>query len=179
LPPRWRRRLRRPQAVFATRRKRSIYLRFDENVVRPADHDEMFHVVAPDEDELPLAVQTEPVDEAEPRLPGPPSRDPQPVREHQTINHCHRYQNCDTTSHQNAYLGNRIGAERKVIQPLHAISNARAADRADHNFALKRGDGLSTSSTPERDQIWARRIPKAPPDRRYAHYGSEQAEPAS
>ncbi|MBV8320041.1 MAG: hypothetical protein JO049_05135 [Hyphomicrobiales bacterium] len=171
--------MRRPQAVFATGRKRSIDLRLDENVIRPTDHDEMFHVVASDEDELPLAVQTERVDEAQPRLPGPPSWDPQPVREHQTINDCYRYQNSDTASHQNTDLGNRIGAERKVIQPLHAISNARAADRADHNFALRRGDGLSTSSTPERDQIWTRRIPKAPPDRRYAHSGSEQAEPAS
>ena len=45
---------------------------FDQNVVRPADHDEMFDIVPPDQHELPLAVETERVYEAEPRLPSRP-----------------------------------------------------------------------------------------------------------
>ena len=138
-PPHRRRRLRRPQIVFATRRERPIDLRLDEHVVRPADHDEMLYVISPDEDELPLAVETERVDEAQPRLPGPAARDPQPVREHQTINDRQCHQNGDPASYQNADLGNRVAAKRKVIQPLHAISNTHAADRADDNLALRHG----------------------------------------
>jgi hypothetical protein len=48
-------------------------LRLDEYVVRAADHDEMFDIVAPDYDELALAVEIEGIDDAEPHLPRAPA----------------------------------------------------------------------------------------------------------
>ena len=69
---------RRSLAALARRRHRAIDLRFDQNVVRAADHDEMLDIIAPDEDQLSLAVEAERVDEAKPRLavrpPGTRSR---------------------------------------------------------------------------------------------------------
>ena len=41
---------------------------FDQDVVRAADHDEMFGVVAAHDDQLALAVQIERIDDAEPCL---------------------------------------------------------------------------------------------------------------
>jgi hypothetical protein len=141
----------------------------------------MLHVISPDEDELPLAVETERVDEAQPRLPGPAARDPQPVREHQTINDRQRHQNGDPASYQNADLGNRVAAKRKVIQPLHAISNTHTADRADDNLALRHGRRaqhvVNTLRRVQSNMDPAN--PPAPSDRRHAHCGPEQAEQAS
>ncbi len=134
-------RLRRRRIDFSTRRERSVDLRLDEHVVRAADHDQMFDVVAPDEDELPLAVETESVHEAQPRLPRPPPRDPQPVRERQAINDRQRHQNGYPASHQNADLGNRVAGERKVIQPLHAISKSPRRRRRRPQLAPSRADG--------------------------------------
>ena len=37
---------------------------FDDNVDRPADHDEMFDIVAPDEKKFASAIQRRPFDEA-------------------------------------------------------------------------------------------------------------------
>ena len=58
-------------------------LRLDQNVVRAADHDEMFGVVAPDDDKLALAVEIEGIDDAQPQLPAAAGH-PQPPAESQT-----------------------------------------------------------------------------------------------
>jgi hypothetical protein len=127
----------------------------------------MFNVVAPNQDKLPLAVETERVDEAEPRLPSPPSWDPQPVREHHAIDDRHRHENGDPASCQNGYPAKALDRGKRLIQPLHAVSNARAADRAGQNLALRRGDRLSASSTPLGALVsMVRRIIDASPDQR-------------
>jgi hypothetical protein len=48
--------------VLACGARGAIDLRLDQNVVRPADHDQMFDIVAPDEHQLPLPVEAERVD---------------------------------------------------------------------------------------------------------------------
>ena len=60
-------------------------MRFDQNVVRSADHDEMLDIVAPDEHQLTLPVEAESVDEAEPRLARPPARNAQPMGEREPV----------------------------------------------------------------------------------------------
>ena len=54
--------------ALARRREGAVDLGFDQNVVRAADHDEVFDVVTPDQDELALSVEAESVDEAQPWL---------------------------------------------------------------------------------------------------------------
>ena len=49
-------------------------LRFDDDVVGAADHQEMLDIVAPHENELALSVEREGVDQAEPRLARPARR---------------------------------------------------------------------------------------------------------
>ena len=61
---RWNRGLDRRDIGFAPRGKRSIDLRLDQHIVRTAYHNEMLDIVASDQDELPLAVEAERVDEA-------------------------------------------------------------------------------------------------------------------
>jgi hypothetical protein len=41
---------------------------FDQNIVRPADHDQMFDIVSPYEHELALPVEIEDIDNGKPRL---------------------------------------------------------------------------------------------------------------
>jgi hypothetical protein len=41
---------------------------FDQNIVRPADHDQMFDIVAPHQHELALSVEVEDIDDGESRL---------------------------------------------------------------------------------------------------------------
>jgi hypothetical protein len=60
-------------------------LRLEQNVVGPADHDQMFDIVAPDEHELALPVEAECVDQTEPRLAGPSARNAQPMSERQPV----------------------------------------------------------------------------------------------
>ena len=56
--------------VLPRRRQRAIDLRFDEDVVRPADHHEVLDIVAPHQHELPLPIEAERIHEAKPRLSG-------------------------------------------------------------------------------------------------------------
>lgn len=51
--------------------------RFDHKIVGAADHDEMFGIVAADDDQLALPIEIKGVDNAKPRLAGPPTRHPQ------------------------------------------------------------------------------------------------------
>ena len=104
----------------------------------------MFDVVAPNQHKLALAVESEGVNKAKPRLPGPPARDSQPVREHHAINDRDGDQRGDPTSRQNADLDDAAVAEREIIQPLHVISIARAARRPAH----RRGDSRIAPSRP-------------------------------
>jgi hypothetical protein len=74
--------------VLACGRHSAVDLRFNENVVGPADHDQMFNIIAANEHQLPLAVEAEGVNEAEPRLAGPPAWNTQPVGERQPVDNC-------------------------------------------------------------------------------------------
>jgi len=60
-------------------------LRLQQNVVRPADHDQVFDIVAPDEHQLALPVEAESVNQPEPRLAGPSARNAQPMGEREPI----------------------------------------------------------------------------------------------
>jgi hypothetical protein len=62
-------------------------LRFDHHVVEAADHDEMLDIVAPNQNQLPLTVEAEGVDQAQSRLPRPsPAWQPQAAPEKRAIN---------------------------------------------------------------------------------------------
>jgi hypothetical protein len=119
-----RRRARREQGrsliVVPRRRQRAVDLRFDQNVVRAADHDQMLDVVAPDEHQLPLAVETECVDEAEPRLTRSTARNAQPMGEHKSVEDRQDDKRGDAARHQETNLNDPIIRERKLFQPLHA-----------------------------------------------------------
>ena len=121
-----RRKQRRGLVVLSRRRERAIDLQFDQNVVRAADHDQMLDIVAPDEDQLPLAVEAERVDEAKPRLAGPSARNAQPMGERQSINDRQDDERGDAARRQESYLDDPIIGERKLIQPLHAKSKTPA-----------------------------------------------------
>jgi hypothetical protein len=101
--------------VLARRRERTVDLRFDQDVVGAADHDEVFDVVAPDQDELALSIETERVDEAQPRLARPPSRDAQPMREHQPIDDRQDHQRSDSAGSQESDLNDAVVGERKLV----------------------------------------------------------------
>jgi hypothetical protein len=51
-------------AALARRGHGAIDLRLKQNVVRPADHHQMFDIVAPDQHQLPLPVEAEGVHQA-------------------------------------------------------------------------------------------------------------------
>ena len=123
---------------------------FEQDVVRAADHDQMLDIVAADENELPLTVEAEGVDQPEPRLARPSSRDAQPMGEHKPVDDRQRHQDGDPASRQKSDLNDAVVAERKVIQPLHAESHARAADRASQNSPLPRAAGPRRAVAPER-----------------------------
>jgi hypothetical protein len=59
---------------------------FDQEIVGAADHDEMFGIVAADDDELALTVEIEGIDDAKPRLAGPAARQAQPTPEQHLTN---------------------------------------------------------------------------------------------
>ena len=108
----------------------AIDLRLDQNVVRPADHDQMFDIVATDKHELPLPVQAECIDQPEPRLAGPSARNTQPMSEGQPVNNREHDKGGDAASGKESDLEDPIVRERKLIQPLHAQSKTSAAERA-------------------------------------------------
>jgi hypothetical protein len=62
-------------------------LRFDQDVIWAADHDEMFDIVAPHEDKLTLSVEVKGIDNPEARLTRPAAaRHVQPAAESQPKN---------------------------------------------------------------------------------------------
>jgi len=80
----------------------------------------MLDIVAPNEDELSLAVETEGVDEAEARLAGPSTRNAQPMGEHQPVKDRQDDERGDAARRQESHLNDPVIRERKLIQPLHA-----------------------------------------------------------
>jgi hypothetical protein len=74
----------------------------------------MFDIVAPNEHELPLAVEAERVDEAESRLAGPSARNAQPMREYQSVDDRQDHQGGDSASGQETDLNDGIVGERKL-----------------------------------------------------------------
>ena len=90
----------------------------------------MFDVVAADQYELTLTVETEGVDQAEPRLAGSSAGNTQPMRERQPVDDRQNDEGGDAASREEPDLQDPIVRERKLIQPLHAKSNTSAAERA-------------------------------------------------
>jgi hypothetical protein len=89
----------------------------------------MFDIVATDQHKLPLPIQAEGIDQPEPRLPGPSTRNTQPMSEGQPVNNRKHDEGGDAASRKQSDLENPIVRERKLIQPLHAQSNTSAAER--------------------------------------------------
>jgi hypothetical protein len=88
-------------------------LRFEQNIVRPADHDQMFDIVAPHENELSLPVETESVHKTKSRLSRPPARHAQPMRENETVDR-RQHRHCDDgAARRQSDLDDLIVAERK------------------------------------------------------------------
>ena len=83
----------------------------------------MLDIVAPDEDQLPLTVETKRVDQAEARLAGPSARNAQPMGEYQSVEDRQDDECGDAARRQEPHLNDPIVCERKLIQPLHAQSN--------------------------------------------------------
>jgi hypothetical protein len=134
--PRGRRRSGSGQTIFAGRGKSAVDLRFEQDVVRAADHHQMLDVVAADKNKLPLSVEAEGVHQPKPGLARPSAWDPQPVGEHEPVDNRQRHQGGDPASRQKSDLNDSIVAERKVIQPLHSDSHACAADCASLTYTL-------------------------------------------
>jgi hypothetical protein len=122
--------------VALTRRGRGATdLRLDQNVVRPADHDQMFDIVAPDKHQLPLPIEAERVDQPEPRLADPSARNAQPMGESQPVENRDHDQGGDAASRKESDLKDPVVRERKLIQPLHAQSKTSDAERARTRFS--------------------------------------------
>ncbi len=119
-------------------REGAVDLRLDEHVVRAADHDEMFDIVATHQDQLALPIEAECIDKPQPRLAGSASGNAQPMRKHQPVNDRQNDQRGDPAGRQKSDLNNAIIAERKITKPLHAKSNVCAADCANQLFPLWR-----------------------------------------
>jgi hypothetical protein len=71
----------------------------------------MFDIVTPNEHQLPLSVEAERVDEAEPRLAGPSAGNAQPMGEHQSVDERQNHQSGDAARRQDQ---DPIVGERKV-----------------------------------------------------------------
>ena len=95
----------------------AIDLRFEQDVVRAADHHQMFDIVAADENELPLSIEAERVDQPQSGLARPSAGNAQPVREQEPIDDRQRHQGRNPAKHQKSDLNDTVVAERKVIQP--------------------------------------------------------------
>ena len=89
----------------------------------------MFDIVSTDQHQLPLPIQAERIDQPEPRLPGPSTRNAQPMSEGQAVNNRKHDESGDAASRKESDLKNPTVRERKLIQPLHAQSNTSAAER--------------------------------------------------
>jgi hypothetical protein len=125
-------------------------LRLNQNVVRSADHDQMFDIVATDQHQLPLPIEAECVDQPEPRLAGASARDAQPMSERQPVQNREHDEGGDAASRKKSDLKDPIVRERKLIQPLHAQSKTSAAERATNRSsnspAERRFSPLPTST---------------------------------
>jgi hypothetical protein len=89
----------------------------------------MFDIVASDKHQLPLPVEAEGVDQAEPRLAGPSARNTQPMSESQPVEDREHDKGGNAASRKESDLKDPIVRERKLIQPLHAQSKTSAARR--------------------------------------------------
>jgi hypothetical protein len=96
----------------------------------------MFDIVATDQHQLPLPIQAERIDQPEPRLPGPTTRNTQPMGEGQPVNNREGDEGGDAASRKESDLKDPIVRERKLIQPLHAQSNTSAAERATNRSSF-------------------------------------------
>jgi hypothetical protein len=105
---------RRGQIVFPGRGKRAIDLRFDQNVVRAADHDQMLDVVAPHEHKLPLPIEAERVDETQSRLSCASPRHAQPVGEHESVQNRQNHQRGESAGNQESDLDHTVVGEWKI-----------------------------------------------------------------
>ena len=103
-PPRRRSGPRRGKPVLARGRRGAVDLRFEQDVVRAADHHQVLDIVPPDENELPLSVKAESVDQTEPGLPRPASGHPQTMGEDDAIDDRQRHQSGDSASRQHGDL---------------------------------------------------------------------------
>ena len=74
----------------------------------------MLDIVAPNQHQLPLAVEAERVDEAEPRLTRPGARNAQPMGERQSVDDRQDHQSGDAASRQESDLKDPIVGERKI-----------------------------------------------------------------
>ena len=105
---------RRGQIVFPGCGKRAIDLRFDQNVIRAADHHQMLDVVAPDQHKLSLPVEAERVHETQSRLSRPSPRDAQPMGEHESVQNRQNHQPGEAAGHQESDLNHGVVRERKT-----------------------------------------------------------------
>jgi hypothetical protein len=99
---------------LASRSKRTIDLRFDQNVVWAADHDQMLDVIPPDQDKLSLPIEAERIHETQSRLPRPPSRNAQTMGEDEPVEDRQNNQGRDPAGSQKPYLKDRVVGKRKT-----------------------------------------------------------------
>ena len=122
----------------------------------------MLDIVAPDEDQLALAVQGERVDEAKPRLAGPSARNAQPMGEHQSVKDRQDDERGDAARRQEPHLNDPIIRERKLIQPLHAQSKT-PAERATTCFSASTFERRLRRVPEKRDRRRPKDWARAPP----------------
>ena len=100
--------------VFPSGGERAIDLGFDQNVVGPADHDQMLDVVAPDQHKLSLPVEAERVDETQARLSRTPSRHAQPVSEHEPVEDRQDHQGGDSAGREKSDLDDAVVGKGEI-----------------------------------------------------------------
>jgi len=91
-------------------------LGFDQNVIGAADHDQMFDIVAADDDELALAIKIEGVDNAKTQLTAAPARHPQPTPERQT-----EHQQNQERRNNKGYGRCAVGQSLVSTEPCHGL----------------------------------------------------------
>jgi len=112
------RRGRKGRLLFARRKRlglRADDLRFDDDVVGAADHQQMFDIVAAHQNELALTVQGEGVDQAKPRLARPAAaRKTQPMAKQRAIGNDEGDDRNDGDHAKHRDLQSAIVAQRKI-----------------------------------------------------------------
>jgi hypothetical protein len=90
-------------------------LRLDHDIVRAANHQEMFDIVAPDDHELTLTVQRKGVDQSKPRLARPtPSGKSQSMTEQGAVGDYERDDGDNGDRGERCDLQRAIVAKRKI-----------------------------------------------------------------